>query len=133
MKVAYLLPLVAFIGLASGSCLLKAKVAQTTKCIIEENPDTGEWLQELCKNVTSIADLSIVAEYKNQLESFRTLGDYCTNGAVGRLSWVRNTDIYELFLNSEKVDMVSFEGIFYTLPAAVDKIIGSLQWCSLNL
>lgn len=101
------LSLLAIIGAVNCGCLAKTRVGQAFRCIVEENPESDGFLQELCKNLISIADLSIVAEYKGSLLSHRTLGDYCSAGPIGRLSWVRNKDIYEQLLNSNDVDIVS--------------------------
>lgn len=106
MKLDYLIPIFTLIAIVHCGCLVKTRVGQVSKCIVEENVVTDEFLQELCKNLTSIAELSIIAEYKNELSSYRTLESYCNLGAVGRLSWIRSKDIYEYLLNSEKVDIV---------------------------
>lgn len=111
MKVAiHALSLIGLIGFTSAGCLLKPQILSANKCVIDENPITDEsWLLELCKNLTSIGDLSIVAEYKNKLQSYRTLADYCNDGPVGRFSWVKSSEIDEALLNSKDVDAVSTE------------------------
>lgn len=107
MRLIYALSLFALIETAHCGCLARKRVGQVSRCMVDENPVSDGFLQELCKNLTSIAELSIVGEYKGQLSSFRTLGNYCALGPVGRLSWVRNKEIYEFLLNSNDVDIVS--------------------------
>lgn len=99
--------LIASFGYITCHCLFRD--IKTHRCLIAENLADQKWIEEVCvKNKSVTSTLSIVGALKNELRSYRTLEDFCNNGAIGRLSWINYTTIIEPLLNSEGVNMVSF-------------------------
>lgn len=114
MKILQLSVVLALALSVSASCLLKQNLKHKVGlCLIEDNPASGEFLQALCKEDSSaVGALSIVAEYKGEFESLRTLADYCRDGKLGRLNWIKYSQISERLLNSPTVNVVSLTHIY---------------------